>query len=75
MAEILHRILKAFSPNSNLYISELKSKSKTIEALNAQFRHIAPKLDILSFYETRQTSVGGVKLVCAFGSICMRDDY
>lgn len=63
LAEIFQRTLKALNPNSNFYISELRSKSKTIETLNDQFRHIAPKLDILSFYETRQTFVGGAKLM------------
>ena len=32
--------------------------SIALQKLNDQFRHIAPKLDIVSFYETRPTSIG-----------------
>ena len=66
MAEVLNRILSAsiFNHSPKLYISELKNGSQTIEALNDQFRHIAPKLKIFSFYETQQTSIGPKKTVC-----------
>lgn len=32
--------------------------SFTLQKLNEQFRHIAPRLDIVSFYETLATPLG-----------------
>ena len=59
LAETLNRILQvSFFTNSKQYISELSKNSFTLQKLNEQFRHIAPKLDIVSFYETQPTSVG-----------------
>ncbi|KAL9107797.1 MAG: hypothetical protein Q9227_007312 [Pyrenula ochraceoflavens] len=58
-AETLNRILQSsFITNSKQYISELGKNSFTLQKLNEQFRHVAPKLDIVSFYETQPTSVG-----------------
>ena len=64
-AEVLNRILAAsiFNHSPKLYVAELKNGSQTIEALNDQFRHIAPRLNILSFFETLPTSVGPKKMV------------
>lgn len=66
LAEILNRILavSVFNHSPKLYIEELKNGSQTVEALNEHFRHIAPRLDIISFYETLPTSIGPKKLVC-----------
>ena len=59
LAELLDRILRsAFVSNSKQYVSELAKNSFTLQKLNEQFRHIAPRLDIVSFYETRSTSIG-----------------
>ncbi|MCJ1378262.1 hypothetical protein MMC17_001359 [Xylographa soralifera] len=65
LADLLNRILSVsiFNHSTKLYISELKNGSQTIEALNDQFRHIAPKIDIFSFYETLQTSIGPKKML------------
>jgi ssRNA-specific RNase YbeY (16S rRNA maturation enzyme) len=65
LAEILNRILTVsiFNHSSKQYVSELKQGSPTIQALNEQFRNIAPKLDILSFYETLKTTVGPKQMV------------
>ncbi|CAD6570233.1 MAG: hypothetical protein ASARMPREDX12_005007 [Alectoria sarmentosa] len=65
LAHVLNRILTAsvFSHSPKLYVSELRDGSQTIEALNDQFRHIAPRLNILSFYETLQTPVGPKKMM------------
>jgi hypothetical protein len=65
LAEILNRILTVsiFNHSPKLYISELGNGSQTVAALNEQFRHLAPNLDILSFYETLQTSIGPKKMV------------
>lgn len=67
LADILNKILTVslFNHSPKLYISELSAGSQTVAALNEQFRHIAPNLDILSFYETLQTSFGPKKMVCA----------
>ncbi|KAK1718213.1 NACHT and WD domain protein [Colletotrichum lupini] len=59
LAEILNKILQStFVNNSKQYISELSNNSFMLQKLNEQFRHIAPKLDIVSFYETQSTSIG-----------------
>lgn len=59
LAELLDRILRsALISSSKQYISELGKNSFTLQKLNEQFRHIAPRLDIVSFYETQSTSIG-----------------
>ncbi|CAD6578587.1 MAG: hypothetical protein ASARMPRED_008773 [Alectoria sarmentosa] len=59
LAELLDRILRStFVTNSKQYISELAKNSFTLQRLNEQFRHVAPRLDIVSFYETQSTSIG-----------------
>ncbi|EHK99638.1 putative Vegetative incompatibility protein HET-E-1 [Glarea lozoyensis 74030] len=39
------------------FIAELSNGSQSLQKLNEQFRHIAPKLQIVSFYETRPTKI------------------
>jgi hypothetical protein len=59
LADLLNRILQSTGiSNSKQYISELAKNSFTLQKLNEQFRHIAPRLDIVSFYETQPTSIG-----------------
>lgn len=59
LAELLNWILQStLITNSKHYISELAKNSFTLQKLNEQFRHVAPKLDIVSFYETQPTSIG-----------------
>ncbi|KAI1762699.1 hypothetical protein GGR53DRAFT_402681 [Hypoxylon sp. FL1150] len=58
LAETLNRILQwTMITNLKQYISELAKNSFTLQKLNEQFRHIAPRLDIVSFYETQPTSI------------------
>jgi hypothetical protein len=58
LAEILNRILQvSFVTNPTQFISELGAGSQTLQKLNEQFRHVAPKLQIVSFYETRPTTM------------------
>jgi len=58
LAEILNRILQvSFVTNPMKFIAELAAGSQTLQRLNEQFRHVAPNLQIISFYETRPTSV------------------
>lgn len=59
LAQTLNRILDAIIlTNSKQYVADLMKNSLTLQKLNEQFRHIAPKLDIVSFYETLPTSIG-----------------
>ncbi|KAF7550706.1 hypothetical protein G7046_g7936 [Stylonectria norvegica] len=59
LAQTLNRILQStFSTNPKQYISELAKNSFSLQKLNEQFRHIAPRLDIVSFYETQPTPIG-----------------
>jgi hypothetical protein len=58
LAETLNRILQvSFVSNPMQFIAELAAGSQTIQKLNEQFRHVAPKLQIVSFYETRPTAM------------------
>jgi hypothetical protein len=58
LAETLNRILQvSFVTNPMQFIAELAAGSQTLQKLNEQFRHVAPKLQIVSFYETRPTTM------------------
>ncbi|KFA66678.1 hypothetical protein S40285_09198 [Stachybotrys chlorohalonatus IBT 40285] len=58
-AQTLNRILQTtVVSNSKQYIAELGRNSLSLQKLNEQFRHIAPKLQVVSFYETRPTPIG-----------------
>jgi len=46
------------------FIVDLSKGSSALEEINEQFRHVAPKLSIISFHETLPTFVGPKKLVC-----------
>ena len=59
LAETLNRILQAsLISSSKQFISEITKNYFTLQKLNEQFRHVAPKLDIVSFYETQMTPIG-----------------
>jgi hypothetical protein len=59
LAQTLNRILDTtLISNSKQYISDLMKNSLTLQNLNEQFRHVAPRLDIVSFYETLPTPIG-----------------
>ena len=45
------------------YIAELEKNSPAIENLNEDFRNVASRLQIFSFYETLQTSVAVKSMV------------
>lgn len=59
MAGLLNKILST-TPliSQKQYVTELMKNWPFIKAINEQFRHIAPKLQIFSFYETLKTSIG-----------------
>ncbi len=65
LAEALNRILAVsiFNHSAKQYIAELKQNSPTIHDINEQFRNIAPKLQIVSFFETQVTAVGPKKMM------------
>ncbi|OTA93838.1 hypothetical protein M434DRAFT_395222 [Hypoxylon sp. CO27-5] len=58
LAETLNRILQvSFVTSPMQFIAELAAGSQTLQKLNEQFRHAAPKMQIVSFYETRPTTM------------------
>ncbi|KAL2129154.1 hypothetical protein VTI74DRAFT_8160 [Chaetomium olivicolor] len=62
LADTLNCILRvSFATSPKHFISELSAGSQTFQKLNEQFRHIAPKLDIVFFYETRPTPLPVLK--------------
>jgi len=63
LAKVLNRLLAVSFQSSKNFISDLNKSSPTIEEINEQFRHLAPKLTIWSFYETRPTSIGPKKVM------------
>lgn len=58
LAAVLQSILQVTFA-SKQYVTDLKRDSSMLEALNEEFRHIAPKLQIFSFYETLETAISG----------------
>jgi len=63
LAEVLNKLLTALFQPSRDFIADLEKSSPALEELNEQFRHVAPKLSIWSFYETLATPVGITKLM------------
>jgi WD40 repeat protein len=63
LAATLNRVLKASFQSSKSFIDELKRDSAVLEVVNEQFRHIAPMLAIVSFYETLPTHLGPTSLM------------
>ncbi|KAJ9615502.1 hypothetical protein H2200_001577 [Cladophialophora chaetospira] len=60
LADLLNMILSAclFGFSSKDYVAELKANSPSIQEINEQFRNLAPRIKIASFYETKATKVG-----------------
>ena len=54
----MNRILQVSFLSPKGYIGDLNRNSFTLQKINEQFRHVAPKLDIISFYETQPTAIG-----------------
>ena len=67
-ADLLNKVLSVSFQSPKNFIIDLNKSSPALEELNEHFRHIAPRLSIMSFYETLQTSVGPTKLVSAHKS-------
>ena len=62
LAEILNRVLTVSFQSPKNFITDLNKNSSALEELNEQFRHVAPRLSIVSFYETLATPVGPTRL-------------
>ena len=63
LAEVLNRLLTVILQPSQEFIADLNKSSPALEEINEQFRHIAPKLSIWSFYETLATPLGPMKIM------------
>jgi hypothetical protein len=59
-AAVVGRALKLLIPgrSSQDYVTALKKNSSTLEDINEQFRNLAPRLEIVSFYEMVATVFG-----------------
>ena len=62
---MLNRILavSVFNHSPKQYISELKQNSPALQDINEQFRKLVDRLQIFSFFETHQTSIGPRKMM------------
>ncbi len=65
LAEALNRILTVsiFTHSAKQYIADLKQNSPALQDINEQFRNVAPRLQVISFYETQQIAVGPIKFL------------
>lgn len=63
LAEVLNRVLMATLQSARNFIADLSRTSTTLEEINEQFRHVAPRLSIWSFYETLPTHIGPKKIM------------
>ncbi|EXJ92441.1 hypothetical protein A1O3_00992 [Capronia epimyces CBS 606.96] len=57
LASTLSLILELLLQSKKRFIAALQEHSAAIEELNEQFRHVARRLDIISFYEECQTRI------------------
>ena len=63
LAIVLKRVLMASSQSRKSFIADLSSHSSAVEDINEQFRHVAVRLSMESFYETLATPVGPKKVL------------
>ena len=64
-ASTLNKMLTAGSKRAPkfLLIKDLERSSKLLDSINEDFRHVADRLKLVSFYETRKTSLGSVSSI------------
>ena len=62
LAEVLNRVLTASFQSPKNFITDLNKNSSALEELNEQFRHVAPRISIISFYETLATPIGPTRM-------------
>ncbi|MCJ1382328.1 hypothetical protein MMC17_005441 [Xylographa soralifera] len=61
-AHTLNNILRiSFAHSRKAYIDDLTRNSEALQTINDDFRHVADKLELFSFYETVKTSIGGTR--------------
>ncbi len=58
-AKLLKGILQV-AYSSKAYVADLKRSSEAIQTINDEFRHYSANIDLWSFYETQELSIGGV---------------
>ncbi|RYP81120.1 hypothetical protein DL769_002129 [Monosporascus sp. CRB-8-3] len=58
LSGILNKLLSISFRQKKQYVAELGKNGWFLQTINEQFRHLATRLQIFSFYETLQTSVG-----------------
>lgn len=75
LADLLNRMLFVSFQSSKEFIVDLSKSSSALEEINEQFRHVAPKLSIISFHETLPTLVGPKKVVCVAQAFDMLPYY
>lgn len=63
LADILNRFLLVSFQSPKQYVSDLQKSSSRIRDINDQFRLHAPRLQIVSFFETQPSSMGPKRLV------------
>ncbi|KAJ3545667.1 hypothetical protein NM208_g2401 [Fusarium decemcellulare] len=63
LADILNNFLWVTFKSPKKYIKDLQRGSSGIEDINDQFRHLATRLKIVSFFETIPSSVGPTKMI------------
>jgi hypothetical protein len=64
LANRLNKLLRiSVLYNPQKYITEMDKNGPYIEDINEQFRNVAPRLQIFSFYETRPTEIAGGQVV------------
>jgi hypothetical protein len=73
LADILNKLLTVSFQSPKQYISDLMKNSPRIADINDQFRLHAEKAQVVSFFETKPTSMGLKKLIRSF--ICSSESY
>lgn len=58
-AKLLNGILQV-AYSSKAYVADLKRSSEAIQTINDEFRHYSTNINLWSFYETKELSIGGV---------------
>ncbi|MCJ1356503.1 MAG: hypothetical protein MMC33_006498 [Icmadophila ericetorum] len=53
----------SFAHSKKAYIDDLTRNSGALQTINDEFRHIADRLNLFSFYETLKTNVGGTNIL------------
>lgn len=66
LAVTLNRLLAMTMLSPPPYIADISASSINLQRVLDEFRHVASEVQIVSFYETRQTAVGLKRVVSPF---------